>query len=97
MPHKALVAAGYDVDGDLTAFEPTGCARCANSGYRGRIGIYSVMVMSEALKEMTVADASEAELTAVARQEGMFTLPEDGLRKVRAGITSIEEIARVAR
>ena len=55
------------------------------------------MVMSEALKEMTVADASEAELTAVARQEGMLTLPEDGLRKVQAGVTSIEEIARVAR
>ena len=55
------------------------------------------MVMSEALKEMTIAGSSEAELTAVARQEGMLTLPEDGLRKVRAGVTSIEEVARVAR
>jgi len=97
MPHKALVAAGYEVEGDLAVFEPTGCARCGNSGYRGRVGLYSVMVMSEALKEMTVADAPEAELTAVARQEGMMTLPEDGLRKVQAGITSIEEIARVSR
>ncbi|HYH61315.1 MAG TPA: ATPase, T2SS/T4P/T4SS family [Solirubrobacterales bacterium] len=97
MPQKALVTAGYAVDGDLTVFEPTGCARCSNSGYRGRIGIYSVMVMSETLKEMTVGDAAESELTAVARQEGMITLPEDGLRKVRAGVTSIEEVARVAR
>jgi type IV pilus assembly protein PilB len=97
MPQKALVTAGYAVDGDLTVFEPTGCARCSNSGYRGRIGIYSVMVMSETLKEMTVGDAAESELTTVARQEGMITLPEDGLRKVRAGVTSIEEIARVAR
>ena len=97
MPHRALVDAGYDVKGDLTVFEPVGCARCGSSGYRGRIGLYSVMVMSEALKEMTVAGASEAELTAVARQEGMLTLNEDGLRKVEAGVTSIEEVARVAR
>ena len=80
---QALVDAGYDVKGDLTVFEPVGCARCGSTGYRGRIGLYSVMVMSEALKEMTVAGASEAELTAVARQEGMLTLTEDGLRKVR--------------
>ncbi|MDX6588156.1 MAG: type pilus assembly protein PilB [Solirubrobacterales bacterium] len=97
MPKKALIDAGYDVDGDLTVFEPVGCARCGGSGYRGRIGLYSVMVMSEALKEMTVSGATEAELTAVARQEGMITLPEDGLRKVEAGVTSIEEVARVAR
>ena len=97
MPNQALVDAGYDVKGDLTVFEPVGCARCGSSGYRGRIGLYSVMVMSEALKEMTVAGASEAELTAVARQEGMLTLTEDGLRKVQAGVTSIEEVARVAR
>jgi type II secretory ATPase GspE/PulE/Tfp pilus assembly ATPase PilB-like protein len=55
------------------------------------------MIMSEALKEMTVAGATEAELTAVARSEGMLTLPEDGLRKVKAGVTSIEEVARVSR
>ncbi len=97
MPHQALVDAGYDVDGDMTVFEPVGCTRCGGSGYRGRIGLYSVMVMSEPLKEMTVAGASEAELTAVARQEGMITLTEDGLRKVRAGVTSIAEVARVAR
>jgi type IV pilus assembly protein PilB len=97
MPQQALIDAGYDVQGDMTVFEAVGCARCSGSGYRGRIGLYSVMVMSEPLKEMTVAGASEAELTAVARQEGMITLTEDGLRKVQAGVTSIEEVARVAR
>ncbi len=97
MPEKALIAAGYEVEGDLAVFEPGGCSRCGNSGYTGRIGLYSVMVMSETLKEMTVSGATEAELTAVARQEGMLTLPEDGLRKVRAGVTSIEEVARVSR
>ena len=55
------------------------------------------MVMSEGIKEMTVADAPEAELTRVAREEGMLTLREDGLLKVRDGVTSIEEVARVSR
>ena len=53
--------------------------------------------MSERIKEMTVAGAPEAELTKVAREEGMLTLREDGLLKVRDGITSIEEVARVSR
>ncbi|MEJ7876207.1 MAG: GspE/PulE family protein, partial [Solirubrobacterales bacterium] len=97
MPQQALTDAGYRVEGDLTVFEPVGCTRCGGSGYRGRIGIYSVMIMSEALKEMTVAGATEADLTAVARSEGMLTLPEDGLLKVKAGVTSIEEVARVSR
>jgi type IV pilus assembly protein PilB len=97
VPRRALAEAGYEVDGALDVYEAVGCARCGNSGYRGRVGLYSVMVMTEALKEMTVAGVSEAELTAVARDEGMLTLTEDGLRKVMAGVTSIEEVARVAR
>ncbi len=97
VPRRALVEAGYDVDSALDVYEAVGCARCGNSGYRGRVGLYSVMVMSEALKEMTVAGVSEAELAAVAHNEGMLTLTEDGLRKVMAGVTSIEEVARVAR
>jgi type IV pilus assembly protein PilB len=54
------------------------------------------MEMSERIKELTVEGASEADITAVAREEGMLTLREDGLLKVRAGVTSIAEVARVA-
>jgi type IV pilus assembly protein PilB len=97
MPKQALLDSGYEVDADMYVYEAVGCPRCAGSGYRGRIGIYSVMMMSDALKEMTVSNASEAELAAVARSEGMLTLVEDGLRKAQAGVTSIEEVARVAR
>ncbi len=97
VPRRALIEAGYEVDSALDAFEAVGCARCANTGYRGRVGLYSVMVMTEVLKEMTVAGVSEADLTTVARDEGMLTLTEDGVRKVMAGVTSIEEVARVAR
>ena len=65
-------------------------------GYRGRIGIYSVMVMSERLKEMVVNLTPEADVSKAAKEEGMLTLKEAGLVKVRAGVTSIEEVSRVA-
>ena len=81
---------------DLEAYEPVGCGRCGHTGYRGRIGLFSVMRMSDEIKELTVSGAAEAELAAVAREQGMLTLREDGLHKVRNGVTSIEEIARVS-
>jgi type IV pilus assembly protein PilB len=95
VPPEALADAGLRVGAELEAYEPTGCGRCNHSGYRGRIGIFSVMKMSERLKEMTVSQASEAEVAAVAREEGMLTLREDGLAKVRSGMTSLEEVLRV--
>ncbi len=79
VPERALVDAGFKVGGDLEAYEPVGCGRCSGSGYRGRIGLFSVMAMSEGIKEMTVAGAPEADLTQVAREEGMLTLREAGL------------------
>jgi type IV pilus assembly protein PilB len=96
VPQAALAEAGFRVGADLEAYEPVGCARCHRIGYRGRIGIYSVMVMTERLKEMVVGLSPEAELAKVAIEEGMVTLREAGLAKVRSGVTSIEEVARVA-
>jgi type IV pilus assembly protein PilB len=95
IPVQALVDAGLRVGGEVEAYEPVGCARCNGSGYKGRVGLYSVMAMSERVKEMTVSQASEAEIGAVAVEEGMCTLREDGLAKVRAGLTSLEEVLRV--
>jgi type IV pilus assembly protein PilB len=92
----ALLTAGFRIGADLEAYEPVGCARCSHAGYRGRIGLFSVMPMSEEIKELTVASSSEAEIAAVAREQGMLTLREDGLQKVRDGVTSIEEVARVS-
>ena len=96
IPQAALHEAGFRVGGDIEAYEPVGCTRCHRIGYRGRIGIYSVMVMSERIKEMVVNLSSEADIAKAAREEGMLTLKEHGLVKVRAGVTSIEEISRVA-
>ncbi len=92
----ALAEAGFRVGTDVEAYEPVGCSRCNRSGYRGRIGLFSVMDMSERIKELTIDQAPEANIASVAREEGMLTLREDGLLKVRAGVTSIEEVARVA-
>jgi type IV pilus assembly protein PilB len=97
VPATALAEGGFRIAGDLEAYEPVGCARCSGSGYRGRIGLFSVMVMSERLKEMTVAGVPESELANAARQEGMLTIREAGLHKVRSGVTSVEEVARVSR
>jgi type IV pilus assembly protein PilB len=95
VPTSALAEAGIRGAPDLEAYEPQGCARCNMTGYRGRVGVYSVMTMSERIKEMAVAQIHEAEIAAIARQEGMRTLREDGLNKVRGGMTSLEEVLRV--
>jgi type IV pilus assembly protein PilB len=92
---EAVADAGLRVGAELEAYEPAGCGRCSQSGYRGRIGIFSVMTMSERIKDMTVAQAPQSEIAAAARKEGMLTLREDGLNKVRTGMTSLEEVLRV--
>jgi type IV pilus assembly protein PilB len=92
----ALADAGFRMGTDLEAYEPVGCGRCHGAGYRGRVGIYSVMVLSERIKEMVVSMTSEADIAKVAIEEGMLPLRDAGLAKVRAGVTSIEEVARVA-
>jgi type IV pilus assembly protein PilB len=95
IPKKALEASGFRVGADLEAYEPVGCARCSQSGYRGRIGLFSVMLMSDEIKSLTVQRAPETEIAEMARSQGMTTVRDDGLRKARAGVTSIEEVARV--
>ena len=93
---EALAGAGVTAGAELEGYEPVGCPRCNETGYRGRVGIYSAMSMSETLKELTIQRAAEPEIAAVAEEEGMLTLREDGVSKVRAGVTSLEEVLRVS-
>jgi type IV pilus assembly protein PilB len=95
VPAQALNGADIRVGGEIEAYEPVGCGRCNHSGYKGRVGLYSVMTLSERLKEMTIEQASEADIAIVAREEGMCTLREDGIVNVRSGLTSLEEVLRV--
>ncbi len=95
IPTLALLEAGVRVGAEVEAYEPVGCARCNQSGYRGRVGIFSAMELSDQIKEMTIARAAETDIAAIAREEGMLSLREDGVAKVRSGHTSLEEVLRV--
>jgi len=88
-PQEALEAP------ELTLYRAQGCPRCNNTGYKGRVGLYEVMVVSEAVRRLTVERKSADEISRVAQAEGMKGLRDDGIDKVIAGVTSIEEIARV--
>jgi type IV pilus assembly protein PilB len=83
----------WDSIGEL--FRPVGCPACSRTGYRGRIGLYEVMLVSEEIERLTVEHASAEEIKRAAIAEGMKTLRDDGLAKVKAGMTSIEDVLRV--
>jgi type IV pilus assembly protein PilB len=97
---QELVEAGYPewrVPEIRELFHATGCGFCSNTGYRGRLGLYEVMPMSEEIERLTVERASSDEIRRVAIEQGMLTLRDDGLEKAANGQTSIEEIARVVK
>ncbi len=85
----------YDLHEDLHAFRNVGCSRCSHSGYKGRVGIYEAMLVTKEVREMTIERDSADRLRTVATEQGMRTLQQDGIDKVRAGETTIEEVARV--
>jgi type IV pilus assembly protein PilB len=76
-------------------YEPVGCSRCGGSGYRGRMGVYEVMSVSEPIRALILERASVDEMVVLAQQEGMLRLRDDGLHKVREGLTSIAEVERM--
>jgi type IV pilus assembly protein PilB len=76
-------------------YEAVGCSRCSGSGYRGRVGIYEVMTVSEKIRSMILEHASVDDMVVVALDEGMVRLRDDGLQKVREGLTSIAEVERM--
>ena len=76
-------------------FEPVGCIRCSNSGYRGRIGLYEVMPIDEKIRSLLLAGASVDEIATVAAEAGMRRMRDDGLFKVRQGLTTLAEVGRV--
>ncbi len=79
----------------VAVFEPLGCERCRSTGYRGRIGLFEVMMVSEEIRSLIVARAPAGEIAATAITQGMRTLQQDGFEKVRAGHTTLTEVARV--
>ncbi|HUR85704.1 MAG TPA: ATPase, T2SS/T4P/T4SS family [Solirubrobacteraceae bacterium] len=92
------VAAGEVGDpsgGEVEIFEPGGCVRCRHTGYRGRVGLFEVMTVSDEIRAAIVARAAAGEIKRLAVSQGMRTLAADGMEKVRAGETTLSEVARV--
>ncbi|MDP8909932.1 MAG: GspE/PulE family protein, partial [Chloroflexota bacterium] len=96
VPADVMRHNGFDLEGDLECYEPVGCARCVGTGYKGRIGLYEVMWISDTIRQMCVARDTADAIAHAAVREGMMRLRDDGLEKVRQGLTSIAEVARVA-
>ena len=93
--HETLIDAGFeeqDLDGSWTMFGPRGCERCNDTGYKGRVGIYQVMPISEAIEKIILSQGTALEIEAQSRRDGIKTLRQSGLIKVRHGMTSLEEI-----
>jgi type IV pilus assembly protein PilB len=94
IPYENLIEAGYkpeEIDGTWTPYRPVGCSAC-NNGYKGRVGIYQVMPISEDMQRIILADGSALEIAKQAEKEGVRNLRQSGLHKVRLGITSLEEV-----
>jgi type IV pilus assembly protein PilB len=95
IPAERFSQSKLGVTQDLEAYEARGCARCSHSGYRGRVGLYEAMVMTDELRELVIERAASDSIRALAIEQGMRPLEQDGLEKVRRGMTTIEEVARV--
>jgi general secretion pathway protein E len=78
-------------------WHPVGCPECGHTGYKGRTGVYELMVVDNAVQGMIHSRAAESEIIAAASASGMRSMREDGERLVREGITSLEEVMRVTR
>jgi type IV pilus assembly protein PilB len=95
MPNEALISAGYapdEIDGTWVPYKAVGCERCKGSGYRGRVGIYEVMPISEAIQQIILKGGSSLEIAAQAEREGVRNLRQSGLLKAKQGVTSIDEV-----
>ncbi|MGE8319888.1 MAG: type IV-A pilus assembly ATPase PilB [Comamonas sp.] len=97
IPHESLLDAGFreeDLDGTWVPYEAVGCDEC-NNGYKGRVGIYQVMPVSEEIQRIILREGSALEIAAQASAEGVRSLRGSGLHKVQKGLTSLEEVLAV--
>ena len=94
MPYKANY--NIDLSKPIKIFSPVGCEKCNNTGYLGRIAIFEVMPITEKISKLIVGRASSPEIQKEAMEEGMLTMKQDGYVKVLEGITTMDEVIRVA-
>jgi len=95
IPKDALITAGFqemDLNGDWVPYKPVGCEKCKGSGYKGRVGIYQVMPITETMQDMILRNATALEIGREAASNGVRDLRQSGLLKVKAGTTSVDEV-----
>jgi type IV pilus assembly protein PilB len=98
IPREALLRAGFserDLDGSWAPYAHVGCENCKNTGYKGRVGIYQVMPMSEEINRIILKNGTALDIAAQARRDGVRDLRQSGLLKVKQGVTSLEEVEAV--
>jgi type IV pilus assembly protein PilB len=98
IPEEALLRAGFkdeDLDGTWQTFAPAGCDVCKNTGYKGRVGIYQVMPISDEMERIIMKNGTAIDLADEAQREGVRDLRQSGLLKVKKGLTSLEEVEAV--
>ncbi len=95
-PHEALMEIGFSVEEakTLKTYKGRGCPTCNDTGYKGRIGLYEVMEITDEIRELILIGASALELRKKSIEDGMISLRESGLQKIRNGVTTIEEVLR---
>ncbi len=95
LTNEALISAGYreeELDGSWVPYRPVGCERCKGSGYKGRLGIYEVMPITEPIQHIILKGGSSLEIAAQAQKEGVRNLRQSGLLKAKQGVTSVDEV-----
>jgi type IV pilus assembly protein PilB len=98
IPPEALLRAGFldeDLDGSWQPFGPVGCDHCKGTGYKGRIGVYEVMPITDEMKQLIMRNGNSLDIAEQAQREGVRNLRQSGLLKVKSGMTSLEEIEAV--
>ena len=96
MPPQALMDIGFSAEDakSVAVYKGRGCTTCNNTGYKGRVGLYEVLEITDGIREMVLTGASAIELKNRAVEEGMITLRGSGLRKLKAAQTTVEEVVR---
>src|SRR5262249_9656904 len=96
VPANRLLEAGMPESElpNMRAMKGRGCDRCSGTGYKGRVGLFEIMEISEHLRDLVISNAQIADIRRAATEEGMSTLRNSGLMKVRDGVTTLDEVVR---
>ena len=98
IPKSAMIEKGFteqEVDAGLEIFGPKGCDKCKDGGYKGRIGIYEVMKITEEIQRIIMEDGNSLQIAEISRKQGFNTVFQSAMLKVKSGKTSLDEIDRV--